>query len=220
MKLLIILAFFLNSIFVFSQSKKEQIELLQNQLDSIKIEMNHMKQREDSIVLEMKAIEFVFEKLIQNMNTSIQYSNDSISKEIDKIKRGQTYAFQKLDSILKPKALLILDDRFVGKWQAYSKVYWGTGDFQIFDGIMTFKNEGIVNYELIDFNGQEYLIKINIDIDNSNQYYMKLGVIYNEGDENYMEVAFYEKELDGRRGMLKTIGEGGNYGSWGLYTKK
>ena len=57
---------------------------------------------------------------------------------------------------------------------------------------MTFDNAGEINYELIDFNGEECLIKLNKDVDNSNQYFMKLGVIYDDGEVS-MEIAFYEK---------------------------
>lgn len=219
MKFLITTTLLLNTMFSFSQSKKEQIEILQNQLDSIKIEMSKMKQRDDSITLKINTFEFQLEKLSQRLNTSIKNINDSISKEITKIKMNQFLNSQIIDSILKPKVSMIIDKRFEGTWEAYSKGYWGTGTFHIFNGKITFDNSGEVNYELIDFNGEEYLIKLNKDVDNSNQYIMKLGVIYNDG-EVFMEIAFYEKEIDGRKGMLKTKGEGGNYGSWGLYTKK
>ena len=219
MKFLITTTLLLNTMFSFSQSKKEQIEILQNQLDSIKIEMSKMKQRDDSIAIKINAFEFKLENVYQRLNTSIKNNNDSISKEINKIKKNQFLTSQKIDSILKSKGSMIIDERFEGTWEAYSKGYWGTGTFHIFNGKITFDNSGEVNYELIDFNGEEYLIKLNKDVDNSNQYIMKLGVIYNDG-EVFMEIAFYEKEIDGRKGMLKTKGEGGNYGSWGLYTKK
>jgi len=117
MKILITITLLLNTLFSFSQSKKEQIEILQNQLDSIKIEMSKMKQRDDSITLKINTFEFQLEKVNQKLNTSIKSNTDSISKEINKIKMNQFLTLQKIDSILKPKTFTLTDKTVKFLWR-------------------------------------------------------------------------------------------------------
>lgn len=210
----------MTTILVFGQSKKEQIELLQDQIDSLKKVTLILEQKNQSLHSKLENLEDQIFDSINRMNSRIKLSNDSISVIIKKMNLNLKYLNQKIDSITKNHVASIQDPRFEGEWEPYSKGYWGTGTFNLFNGKLTFTNNGIVDYNVISFNGEEYLLKLNKDVDNSNQFYVKLGLIYLEDGNTYMEVSFYEKEVDGLNGMLKTKMEGGNYGSWGLYTKK
>ena len=99
MKILITITLLLNTLFSFSQSKKEQIEILQNQLDSIKIEMSKMKQRDDSITLKINTFEFQLEKVNQKLNIAtselVTIRNNTTSKIGKKITSAFTGIFKK-----------------------------------------------------------------------------------------------------------------------------
>jgi hypothetical protein len=220
MKFAITTLLLMTSILVFGQSKKEQIELLQDQIDSLQEVILILEQKNESLYSTLENLEDQFIDSINRINSRVNLSNDSISIVINKMNSNFETLNLRIDSLTNVRVETIEDPSFEGEWEAYSKSFWGTGTFFLKKGMLNFSNYGLVEYAIIDYNGEEYLLKLNKDVDGGDQFYMKMGVVYSEGVDTYMEVAFYEKEADGLKDMLKTKMKSGYYGSWGLYTKK
>jgi hypothetical protein len=227
MKIIYIILLVLATNQLFAQSKKEQINLMQNQIDSLKHVVQFKNSEIEFLKSENNANQINFQKALKNEGIINNRIVDSLNIVIGNLDSHLVVLTQKCDSLSSTKKsdLFINDEMFYGNWGAYSKVYWENGNFCIKNGQLIYEKYGIVDYELIHYNGKEYLLKLNKDINGDNLLYLKLGVIYNEDELNtFMEVAFYETEKDGLNDMImkRSLDEDEHHWNpqiWGLYEK-
>lgn len=111
----------------------------------------------------------------------------------------------------------IKDKAFLGAWTALSNNHVSIcGDMIITPGKIDFAKKGRVDFDVIKYDGKEYILKINRNVDAG--LFMRLGPIvpsrYSKDFE--MEVAYYSSEA---KALAKRKGRIDNASSWGIYIR-
>jgi hypothetical protein len=101
------------------------------------------------------------------------------------------------------------DESFLGNWAALSKNHRSiSGDMTVTPDSILFAKKGDVSYQVLKFDGKEYILKIDRDVDYG--FFMRLGPI----DSTSIEVAFFQTVEEALAKRKDSIGEAS---SWGIY---
>lgn len=112
----------------------------------------------------------------------------------------------------------IKDKAFLGAWTALSNNHVSIcGDMMITPGKIDFAKKGRVDFDVIKYDGKEYILKINRNVDAG--LFMRIGPIVpsQHTEELDMEVAFYQSEA---KALAKRKDRIDNASSWGIYIRK
>ena len=112
----------------------------------------------------------------------------------------------------------IEDKAFLGDWLALSRNHMSiSGDMVITPDKITFSKKGHVEFDIIKFDGKEYILKINKDVDDG--YFMRIGPITTSeySGKPEMEVVYYESR---DKALAKRKDRYSNSSSWGVYIKE
>ena len=102
-----------------------------------------------------------------------------------------------------------------GMWTAYSKNHMAiSGNMVISDKTIKFAKAGEVEYEVIHHTGDEYILKLSINVDDG--LFMRLGPSKIIDTDEEMEVAYYDSIEDAVAARVDRIGKAN---SWGIYSR-
>lgn len=111
----------------------------------------------------------------------------------------------------------IKDKAFLGTWSALSNNHVSIcGDMIIAPGYIDFAKKGRIAFEVIQYDGKEYILKINRNVDSG--LFMRIGpIVPSQHTEDLdMEVAYYQTEA---KALAKRKDRTDNASSWGIYIR-
>lgn len=106
----------------------------------------------------------------------------------------------------------IADPGFQGKWSALSKNHDAIlGDLVVSQGKLAFAKKGEVSFEVLRFDGREYILKLNREVDDG--LFMRVGPVR----EDELEVASYRSREEALAPRKQAIDHAS---SWGVYVRE
>lgn len=107
----------------------------------------------------------------------------------------------------------VLSKKFLGDWTAMSKNHVSiSGDMKVEGNKLTFSKKGELEFEILKYNGKEYILKISKNVDSGS--FMRLGPISSSENSQEIQVAYYESE---DKALAERKSDQENAMSWGVY---